>query len=158
MALQLSGRLYHIMGWFYQGLLEEILSIHKIALIRKTSCSSRKNIVNNFGGTLNASKTFLSMSSSQNREMTIMLNFMTVQITQPRPSQKSCAKGDSCKRIRMKDGIYMRIQLKRPSNGNQLVKTRGIQTPSLQKEVCIQLNHPQLTRLSQLTQREDWKV
>ena len=26
MALQLSGRLYHILGWFHQGLLEEILS------------------------------------------------------------------------------------------------------------------------------------
>ena len=31
---------------------------------------------------------------------------------------------------------------KRPSNGHQLMKTLGIQTPSLQKEVSIQLNHP----------------
>ena len=27
-------------------------------------------------------------------------------------------------------------------NGNQLMKTRGTQTPSLQKEISIQLNHP----------------
>ena len=32
--------------------------------------------------------------------------------------------------------------VKIPSNGNQLVKALGIQTPSLQKEVSIQLNHP----------------
>ena len=40
----------------------------------RTSCSSSKNLVNYFGGTLNASKTFLSNSSLWNREIETTLN------------------------------------------------------------------------------------
>ena len=45
---------------FIKVFLKKFYPIHKTALIRKTSCSSRNNLVNRFGSILNASKTSLS--------------------------------------------------------------------------------------------------
>ena len=142
------------------GMVSSRSSIQSTRLLSlgKISCNSSKNLVNRFGGTLNVLKTLSNVLIMEQRNGDNAKFFMTVQTILPRPSQKACAKGDSYRRMRIKDEIYMRIQLKRPSNGNLLVKPREIQTPSSQKEVSILLNHPQLTRLNQLIKREDWKL
>ena len=51
-----------ITSWdgFIKVFLKKFYPIHETALIRKNICSSSKNPVNHFGGTLNASKTSLS--------------------------------------------------------------------------------------------------
>ena len=51
-----------ITSWdgFINVFLKKFFPIHKTAFVRKPSCSSSKNLVNRFGGTLDASKNFLS--------------------------------------------------------------------------------------------------
>ena len=45
---------------FIKVFLKKFYPIHKTAFVRKTSCSSSKNLANHFGGNLNALKTSLS--------------------------------------------------------------------------------------------------
>ena len=129
-----------ILSWddFVKIFLKKFYPIHKIALIRKNIMQFKQDLVNHFGGTLNVSRTTLPnvLIIAQRRGDNTKFS-TTVQTTKPRPSQKPCVKRDSCKGMKIKSRIYLRIQLRKPSNENRLPKSLGIQTLSLQKEVSI---------------------
>ena len=60
MAIQLCSWFYHIVGWFHQGLLEEILPNYKTALVRKNIMQFKQEPSELFWRYFERLRTFLS--------------------------------------------------------------------------------------------------
>ena len=134
-----------ITSWenFIKAFVKNSIPFIRQLLLGRISCSLRKKLVNYFGGTLNVSKTSLpNVLIMTQRSGDSAKFFMTVQTIRIKPSQKPCTKVDSCRRMKTKGGIYLRIQPIKLSNENQFPKSLGTQIVSLQKDISIKQNHP----------------
>ena len=125
MVIQFGCRFVTTSDDFVKAFLKKFYPIHKTALIRKNIMHFRQEQSEPFWRYFERFKDLLAQCPHHGVEKWRQCQISTmVQIIRRKSCQKPYAREGSCKRMRTKVRIYLRIQLRKPCNRSQPRKTK----------------------------------